>query len=200
MEGNPAETILALTKDLPPLNYIGATIFWLSIATALVLTAVVLKTIFSLPQPRNGFSPQVERATNVFAGLATLSFWVLSFNMLNVLIKSYQAWYQLYRVRGDSFPQRIWTWSITSNLFRDFGEAILASQARYFWTIVSLFATMAVFNYMGIEGQPAFSHLPLLFRAKPAQVDESRYQIYGHSLPWVKSYPFLSRRISSTSP
>lgn len=134
-------------------NYLGATIFWLYIAFALVFTGITLQTLFRLQQMPKSKRSNVG-AIWLFSGLALVSFATLSTNMLNVLIQSFDTW-STTREPQDlaTLPLAIWHWSITSSLFQDFGEAIVADSARFFWVQSALLATLSVFHYMGTEGR-----------------------------------------------
>ena len=135
-------------------NYVGATIFWLYIIAALFLTALVMQTLYSMNRTRAANTRQRERDTLIFSGLAAISLATLSFNMLNVLIRSFDAWYQQQRRnRPDDLISAIWQWSLTSTLFRDFGEALVKSNARYLWSVAALLVTLAVSVLMGVEGK-----------------------------------------------
>lgn len=137
-----------------PTNYIGAAIFWSYNALALIFTGITIKTIYSL---RTGLQSKENSNTGtlwLFCGLATISFATLSTNMLNVLIQSYNNW-SIGRdpVQLENLPLSIWTWSITSSLFRDFGEAIVGDSARFLWVQNALLATLSIFYFMGTEGR-----------------------------------------------
>lgn len=134
-------------------NYLGAAIFWLYNVFALVFTGTTLRTLYRLQRTKKA-KKQNTGAIWLFSGLALISFATLSTNMLNVLIQSFNDW----SVGRDSIqlanlPLAIWQWSITSSLFRDFGEAIVGDSARFFWVQSALLATLSVFNYMGTEGR-----------------------------------------------
>jgi hypothetical protein len=79
--------------------------------------------------------------------------------MLNVLIQTYQSWSAKHRISATLDSNQIWTWSITSTLFQDFGEAIVASPARYLWVQTALLATLSVCLFMGIEGWSRYADL-----------------------------------------
>ncbi|KAK6393762.1 hypothetical protein LTR65_002139 [Meristemomyces frigidus] len=135
-------------------NYLGAAVFWSYNVAALVFTAIAIYTIWTLHLQQEGQRRPDRRSSTLFAGLAAISFAVLSANMLNVLIQSFNLWSEQ---RGSPLSHgilpAIWEWSITSSLFLDFGEAIVADRARFFWTQGALHITMAVCLYMGYEGR-----------------------------------------------
>ena len=137
-------------------NYFGAAIFWLYIFAALSLSSVVLYTLhglFHAPDRPKGTAP--KRLLWMFSTMALLSFATLSFNMLNVLIQSFNAWSRQTGVgSSSSLATRIWSWSITSTLFQDFGNAIVQDSVRYFWAQGALLGTLSVCYYIGYEGVP----------------------------------------------
>lgn len=133
-------------------NYLGASIFWSYNVAALVFTAIVLYTIVNLKPKDEKNRRRNGRLTVLFGVLATVSFAVLSANMLHVLIHSFNLWSeQRHAPLDDGILPAIWQWSITSNLFLDFGEAIVAGP-RFAWTQTALWITMIVCLYMGYEG------------------------------------------------
>lgn len=125
-------------------NFLGAAIFWLYIVAALTFTGITIHTIIKLPASGS-------RHVATFATLALLSFTAISFNMLHILVQSFQLWTKQRDPMGLSV-YTIWNWSITSTLFRDFGEAIVEDEPRYLWTQSALLATLAVCLYMACEG------------------------------------------------
>ena len=139
-----------------PVNYLGAITFWLYILAALGLTTLAIYTLASQRPPHDGAQVERRKLTLRFSALAVISFCTLSVNMLRVLIQSYTQWSKrlpsAYDRAHHGLLTRIWTWSITSTLFRDFGEAIVADQARYIWVLTALLATFSVCSYMGVEG------------------------------------------------
>ncbi|KAK0893671.1 hypothetical protein LTS16_022485 [Friedmanniomyces endolithicus] len=140
-----------------PVNYLGAITFWLYILAALGLTILAIYTLASQRPPHDGAQVERRKLTLRFSALAVISFCTLSVNMLRVLIQSYTQWSKrlpsAYDRAHHGLLTRIWTWSITSTLFRDFGEAIVADQARYIWVLTALLATFSVCSYMGVEGR-----------------------------------------------
>jgi hypothetical protein len=146
-----------IAGDAPLANYFGAAVFWLYIVAALVLTYITSSTILCRRKSSQPRKPERDDASRYFIALAFLSFTTLSSNMLGVLIQSFLQWsrqgWVVRDVANASLMQRIWLWSTTSTLFLDFGEAIVANQARYFWTSGALLVTMAVCAYMGVEGK-----------------------------------------------
>ncbi|KAM0701412.1 hypothetical protein Q7P35_011773 [Cladosporium inversicolor] len=134
-------------------NYLGAAIFWVYNVFALVFTGTTLRTLYRLQQLHKTKKHNTG-AIWLFSGLALVSFATLSTNMLNVLIQSFNDWsVDRDPVQLANLPSAIWQWSVTSSLFRDFGEAIVGDSARFFWVQSALLATLSVFNYMGTEGR-----------------------------------------------
>lgn len=137
------------------MNHFGAAIFWLYIVFALAFTGITLRTTYRL---YNAYKPKKSQrrggTIGLFLSLALLSFTTLSSNMLTVLIESFKAW-TVGRDPAElaSLPLAVWNWSITSSLFRDFGEAIVENTARFLWVQNALLATLSIFFFMGAEGR-----------------------------------------------
>ena len=157
----PINVTKAIANDLVNMdvevNYLGAAIFWLYIAAALLMSGVVICTIVTLPLYENNGTPHRWTDTLIFGSLACISFATLSYNMLSVLIQSFSSWSQrpisLELLQRTGIWSDIWTWSTESTLFQDFGGAIVASGARQYWTQAALIATMSVCLFMGGEGE-----------------------------------------------
>lgn len=135
-------------------NYIGAAIFWLYIIAALFFTVLIVYTLFERGQPHISDKNQNGRAIVIFSILAGISFGTLSLNMLNVLIQSFGSWRERQKpFVSSNIGTAVWQWSLNSTLFRDFAEALVASDARYLWSESALLTTFAVSTYMSIEGE-----------------------------------------------
>lgn len=150
-------------------NYAGALIFWAYIAAALYCTGVVLHTIHSAGGFQSHGKHGNPKVPLFLILLALSSFSTLSYHMLNVLILSYKQWASFHNIALPSgifgpgsllgptrTPLHLWQWSTTSSLFQDFGEAIVATKARYFLSSAGLWSTVAVSTYMGIQGTKPF--------------------------------------------
>ena len=134
------------------MNYLGAVIFWLYIVAALFFMGVVIYTIVTLPGSSSTSKQQLSQDVAIFSILAFISFAVLSFNMLNVLIQSFKAWYGHNITLTELRVEDIWSWSIESTLFRDFAEALVSTTPRQYWMQAALLATMSVGLFVGSEG------------------------------------------------
>ncbi|KAK3718331.1 hypothetical protein LTR37_005144 [Vermiconidia calcicola] len=134
------------------LNYGGATVFWLYIVAALYFSGLIMHTILTLPPVSASDQDRRARDVKIFSCLACISFGTLSVNMLNVLIQSFSSWTVERGIGGTINIGTIWSWSITSTLFQDFGEAIVANSARYLWAHTALLATLVVCLWIGYEG------------------------------------------------
>jgi hypothetical protein len=145
-----------------PKNYLGATIFWLYNVFALVFTGITLRTLFRLQQ-NYGTKRRNKGAIWLFGGIAMVSFATLSSNMLNVLIQSFNAWSTDRSPEElSNLPLSIWQWSITSSLFRDFGEAIVGDSARFFWVQSALLAIINLLLH-GFRGQATWCSSTMVF-------------------------------------
>jgi len=151
-------------------NVFGAIIFFSYIVAALLLTGILCNDVqkaFSNRQKKKQRTLQDQKAQiSLSAALATLSFAVLSYHMLNFLIQSYQAWstgsipsstspvtFHAFRhaVR-NLLPSDIWAWAVNSTLFRDFAEVICNDTHHFWWTQAALIYSYAWNVYMSVEG------------------------------------------------
>ncbi len=159
-------------------NVLGAIVFFSYIAAALGLTGLVTS---DLKKEFSAWSSRRVRDRNVrvclFAALSTLSFAVLSYHMLDFLIQSYQSWSMSSSLAHPAPPRTfqtfhaailwprtwtwastsIWTWSISSNLFQDFGEVICNDPHRFWWTQLALVYSFGWNMYMSIQGKQRHS-------------------------------------------
>lgn len=71
-----------------PVNYLGATIFWLYILAALGFTFLIVHALASQRPAHDGAQVERRQLTRRFSALAVKSFSTLSFNMLSVLTQS----------------------------------------------------------------------------------------------------------------
>ena len=164
-----------------PTNFVGAGIFWLYIVAALYFTGKILQNLatqMSTPDTNRRKEMDDERSmaidvssakiinsligngSIVFVVLALFSFSTLSFNMLQVLIQSFYAWSRVHpNASNAKIIGRIWTWSITSSLFQDFGQALYQSRSRALWSLAALLNTLGVCVYMGVKGEYGLVHI-----------------------------------------
>jgi hypothetical protein len=157
-------------------NYVAAAFFWLYILAALAFTAIAVYTVLDLRQQerqrgdgmRHNATTHAQKrddgTVGLFAALASASFIILSINMLQVLIQSFDAWHTTRYATGthsvkEAYDQTlraviedIWLWSLTTPLFIDFDAAIISGPARFLWSGSELSVTLSVCFYMGLEG------------------------------------------------
>lgn len=168
-------------------NVLGAVVFFSYIVAALLLTGIlcidvqkafsnrVLSTVQrqqrQTPRQVKEAGPDRKASTSLLAALATLSFAVLSYHMLNFLILSYQSWsssapilpatlpatpqvtwHAFHSALGNLSSGNIWTWAVESTLFRDFAEVICNDSHRFWWTQAALVYSYTWNVYMSIEG------------------------------------------------
>lgn len=152
-------------------NTTGAIIFVLYVVAALIFTGFICKDLINayLYLPRFLYQQRsLQKNVQIFAGLATLSFSVLSYHMMDYLIESYQEWAnprgiklpdQFYGKDGllgpasERAPLYIWTWLKTSTLFYNFARTICEPYEHYIWTEQALLVTMGWCLFMSIEGE-----------------------------------------------
>ena len=159
-------------------NLSGAVIFTAYVTSALFLTAFIAydltKSYWALTPSylakRVGRSSINTHVCTIFS-LATLSFSVLSYHMLNFLFLSYTAWAQDRGIplplsslgrRGLVGEIHIWQWLTNSTLFLDFAKEICATWPRYWWASQALWATLGVCCFMALHGTWVFVSLAYL--------------------------------------
>lgn len=139
-------------------NVVGALLFYLYMVAAILLTGLIaldlLRAYRQLQHATLVGRGQSRNSTIlVLMGLAVLSFCSLSYHMLDFLIQSYRSWalshivvsrrdqpvrYATPKDWADMMALRVWNWSVESNLFQDFGEAICNGPQRFWWTELAL--------------------------------------------------------------
>lgn len=176
-------------------NILGATVFWLYIAAALYFTYQTITTIVNIKPAQDEKDDRRKEDVVIFSSLATISFGTLSKNMLDVLIHSYRIWSERHGLTASLSPAQVWRWSITSTLFQDFGEALVATQERYLWVQSALFVTMSVCIFMALAGESSIGrprqHACMLMRN--TQAINGRSPSCGRSSASAKSSRSASR-------
>lgn len=157
----------ASSSSPPSTNVLGALIFTLYVLSALVLTTYISISLLRTYNTVSHSSVQHARI-QLFATLATISFATLSYNMLHFLINSHRAWalQQPYpiplRQRGNGIGDfvadawtkvDVWQWLKGSTLFEDFAHEAFGSQARSWWTVNALCASISWAVSMSIDGE-----------------------------------------------
>ncbi|KAK3044609.1 hypothetical protein LTS18_000819 [Coniosporium uncinatum] len=143
----------------PPSNYVGTALFLSYIVAALILMGFI---VFDLLAQSKRRSQNVVEATKhadgsggaLAAGWAAISFAVLSFHMLNVLIASYKSWAGTEKIDlSETSIQAAYKWMMESTLFQDFARDIIRDDVAWWWTQLALIWTMGVSVFMGVEGK-----------------------------------------------
>lgn len=130
------------TRNAASPNLVGTAAFLSYILAALVLSARVVYRIRI--RHRSSLSlrddSKQQGRFKVSAALAGISFCVLSFNMVDVLICSYLAYCQHSHKPASlaHVPSQLWSWMIGSNLFHDFARALLATEQSWWWIQLAL--------------------------------------------------------------
>lgn len=137
----------------PSTNVLGALTFTLYVLSALVLTTYISISLLRTYNTVSLSSVQHARI-QLFATLATISFATLSYHMLHFLINSYRAW-ALQQPHPITLPRggNVWQWLKDSTLFEDFAHEALGSQARSWWTVNALCASIHWAVSMSIDGE-----------------------------------------------
>lgn len=164
-----------IRTDSQDQNLIGAVIFICYVSLALYLTGFITGTLLhpyqSVRSPRSRYGARnlfLERQVQIFALLSVVSFSILSYHMINVLLQSYKAWATAQNIEPKHQPEKdgssleghvywscicLWEWLKDSHLFEDFGNAILENNSRFWWTQQVLLVSIAWSVFMSVEGR-----------------------------------------------
>lgn len=154
--------------EKPYQNLSGALAFVSYAAAVLSFTALA---IYNLRRSRNGLHlerPHYRQTRNLLELLAIASLAVSSYRMLEYLMQSYS----MHTILRRSFLQRTtpaderfrvsWPyrnewhlveWLMSANLFADFAELVVTGDAKYWWTMQALLASMVCSCWIASEGE-----------------------------------------------
>lgn len=138
----------------PPHNYIGTTVFLLYIIVALYTTIVITLSIYgqytTLPDTyANPGNPGLNAAKNarkrhikIYAFLASISFAMLSYNMLMFLVTHYLSWSgDPSRSVGNVTIPALRSWMLDSSLFQEFAQDLVKNAPSAVWTQSAIVGT-----------------------------------------------------------
>lgn len=200
------------TKTVAGQNVFGAVLFFSYIVAALVISNLIVADICTVSSSRyraSGLWPEEVPALNevslagqkdeqvyqraignqiksriLFPVAASISFTVLSWNMLHFLVVCYQAWTTghgiplFYRLRtvADLYYQskQVWAWATDSTLFQTFAEDLLSSPGTWKRVRLSLLYSYGCNLWMSMLGEQLNSLLPLT--SSSANLDRSAIQ------------------------
>ncbi|KAF2843475.1 hypothetical protein M501DRAFT_1012824 [Patellaria atrata CBS 101060] len=135
-------------------NYSGAVLFIGYIAAALFCILFVITTLLSFYKSRaSQLPPGASSKIHLLAGLAGLSFSVLSHRMIDVLLQSLSGWKQRTGCKHEVSVDALWAWMKESSLSRDFARDLWVAQGTVWWTYAALTWTMGVSLYMASNGK-----------------------------------------------
>jgi hypothetical protein len=160
----------------PPTNYLGTTLFLAYIFLALVLTTYITLSLFkrynativyplisTTTPPSRQIRDVRARHIKIYAGLASISFAMLSFNMLNFLLIKYSNW-----SGGEARMLRSWEgisrdafvlkqWMLNSTLFESFARELVDDGPSTVWMQLSILGTWFWGVWMGGKGKSCVS-------------------------------------------
>lgn len=157
-------------------NYAGTTIFLSYIAAALVLVfrqTWNIYTAYNAPK----LSQERRRKAGTFAGLALVSFGILSFNMLHELLQSYSEYSKRSGSQISMSDTHLWSWMTHSNLFEEFVDALAGSPVTWWWTQLALLVTMHICiwlaqNCMLLRNASLLCKIKLIYQLQTTQTGE----------------------------
>ena len=143
----------------PPFNYLGTTLFLSYILLALFLTLSItlsLRTQYNrIPSSKAPFDIKNARRRHIkiYAFLASLSFALLSTNMLGFLITSMTAWARARSLLGERVGvESLGRWMLESGLFGDFARELVGRKGSAVWTHGAVLGTWGWGVWMGGKG------------------------------------------------
>jgi hypothetical protein len=152
----------------PPFNYLGTTLFLSYILLALYFTLSISTSLYGqykrIPALKLGEDVKNARTRHIkiYAFLASVSFAILSYNMLNFLIQSLTVWARTQNLLGRRLG--LWDlrfWMLETNLFETFAKELVNTRPSAFWTQAALLATWFWNVWMACKGKLAcFSRTP----------------------------------------
>ncbi|KAF2086685.1 hypothetical protein K490DRAFT_57596 [Saccharata proteae CBS 121410] len=146
------ETPFIASMTTPPANYAGTFLFLSYIAAALYCTLNLSTYLYSRFQSRkNALYPESRRNVYIFSTLALISFTTLSYNMINVLFRSYSENNATGHKQPHSFSaQSLWSWMTGSTLFIDFATDLIYARP---WAHIGLMFALAAHIFIAVEGK-----------------------------------------------
>lgn len=143
----------------PPFNYLGTTLFLTYIALALYFTFTTIislrrqyKRISTLKLPQDAQHAR-KRHIKIYTGLATISFTILSYNMLRFLIESLATWSRTKTLLGvHPGGLALGSWMLESTLFTDFAKELVKDGPTAVWTQAALLGTWYSNVWMAHKG------------------------------------------------
>ena len=143
----------------PPFNYLGTTLFLSYILLALYFTSSIslalygqYKRISSAKVPQDVKNARV-RHIKIYAFLASASFAVLSYNMLNFLITSLTMWARAKNLLGMRINGLgLGGWMLETSLFESFAHELVGKRPSAVWTQMALLGTWFWNVWMAYKG------------------------------------------------
>ncbi|KAF2791441.1 hypothetical protein K505DRAFT_280727 [Melanomma pulvis-pyrius CBS 109.77] len=146
----------------PPTNYLGTVLFLLYILLALVLTGYIPLSLFKRYQSLVNFplisttsppSPRIRdaraRHIKIYAGLASVSFAMLSYHMLNFLMDSYAHWSASKGSESEMNLETLKQWMLNSALFETFARELVDDGPSTVWMQVGVLGSWFWGVWMG---------------------------------------------------
>lgn len=144
----------------PPFNYLGTTLFLSYIALAIFFTSSTLislyrqyKRIPSAKVPQD-IKDARRRHIKIYAFVASVSFAMLSYSMLNFLIQSLTKWARAKNLLGTRVGLfDLDDWMLQTNLFESFAQELVGRRPSAVWTQVALLGTWFWNVWMAYKGE-----------------------------------------------
>jgi hypothetical protein len=146
----------------PPFNYLGTTLFLSYILLALYFTFSISRSLYGqykrIPALKlaEGVKDARTRHIKIYAFLASISFAILSYNMLKFLIQSLTVWARTQNLLGRRLSLLdLRFWMLETNLFGTFAAELVSKRPSAFWTQAALLGTWFWNVWMACKGKLA---------------------------------------------
>lgn len=143
----------------PPFNYLGTALFLSYILLALYFTFSISLALYRQYKriPSAKVSQDVKdarvRHVKIYAFLASISFAVLSYNMLSFLITSLTMWARAKNLLGMRVEGLgLGRWMLETGLFGSFAEELVGKKSSAVWTQGALLGTWFWNAWMAYKG------------------------------------------------
>ena len=148
----------------PPLNYLGTTLFLSYILLALYFTSSIslslytqYKRIPSAELPQDIKNARI-RHIKIYTFLASISFALLSYNMLGFLMTSLTAWARTKNLLGVRVGLGDFGgWMLETSLFESFAQELVRKRPSAVWTQGALLGTWFWNVWMASKGKICFT-------------------------------------------
>lgn len=178
----------------PPFNYLGTTLFLSYILLALYFTFSISTSLYAQYKRLSSLKIKEDvknartRHIKIYAFLASVSFAILSYNMLNFLIQSLTVWARTQNLLGRRVSLvGLRYWMLETNLFGTFARELVGEKPSAFWTQAALLQTWFWNIWMAYKGKFAYNLHVIHIMLIPCS--SAAYALSPHDDPIYRAQP-----------